>query len=423
MRIWLVTIGEPLPTDSSGGDRLYRTGILATMLAKHGHEVVWWSSTFDHMRKQQRFLTDTTLSLESGVKLKLLNGGGYKSNISFRRLVDHSILARKFMRQSKDMSQPDVILCSLPPLELAVATTRYGQVRGVPVILDIRDLWPDVFLMTVPRWLRTLFSLALAPMWWQARTACRNAFAITGNAPSFVQWGLSHANRLAGNLDQHFPFGYANPVLTGDEQNKAKQFWSKYGLHEGKSIFTICFFGTFSNQFDLETVIDAALILEAEGVDVKFVLCGTGERLEALKARAGGRQAVIFPGWVGRAEIWSLMAYSHVGIAPYRNHAGFVGNLPNKPIEYMAGGLPVVSGLHGYLEELLDSNQCGVNYKPGDARALCDVIVRLMKDEQQLTTMSTNAYRLFSEKFDADKVYGEMMSYLEDVVKEHSIAK
>ncbi|GAI08595.1 unnamed protein product, partial [marine sediment metagenome] len=52
MRIWLITIGEPLPSDNNN-DRLYRTGILAKLLIQRGHEVVWWTSTFDHVRKIQ----------------------------------------------------------------------------------------------------------------------------------------------------------------------------------------------------------------------------------------------------------------------------------------------------------------------------------------------------------------------------------
>ncbi len=421
MHVWLITIGEPLPTDGNGGDRLLRAGTLAMMLAKGGHEVVWWSSTFDHVRKQQRFATDTTLHLESGVLLKLLHGCGYTHNKSLLRMIDHTILARKFSCQAEEMHCPHVILCSLPPLELPIAVTSYGKLHGVPVILDVRDLWPDIFLEVVPRWLRPLMKLGLTPIWRQARTACQNAFAITGNSPGFVEWGLRRAQRSATDLDHYFPFGYAIPMLTDGERESTNYFWSKYALHEGDAEFTVCFFGTFSNQFDLEAVIDSAIMLQAEGAGVRFVLCGAGERLKALKTRARGCNSVIFPGWVGRAEIWTLMALSDVGIAPYRNHAGFVDNLPNKPIEYMAGGLPVVSGLHGYLEEFLDHNQCGVNYTLGDARSLRDVIVCLKENRAQVRMMSKKACQVFSEKFDAEKVYGKMMVYLRDVIAAYSV--
>jgi hypothetical protein len=53
MRVWLITVGEPLPLDGPG-ERMLRTGILAAFLAARGHEVVWWSSSFDHVRKRQR---------------------------------------------------------------------------------------------------------------------------------------------------------------------------------------------------------------------------------------------------------------------------------------------------------------------------------------------------------------------------------
>jgi glycosyltransferase involved in cell wall biosynthesis len=318
------------------------------------------------------------------------------------------------------MVRPDVILCSLPPLDLSMSVSRYGKTNGIPVIIDVRDLWPDIFLELVPHWGRTWFDLALAPLWRQARSSCRNAFAITGNCPGFVEWGLGHAGRSGTDLDRHFPFGYSAPKLSVGEREQAMRFWGKHGLREGDGEFTVCFFGAFGKQFDLETVIDAAMMLEAEGANVRFVLCGTGERLEGLKIRARGSNAVIFPGWVGRDQIWTLMALSDAGIAPYRNHPGFVNNLPNKPIEYMAGGLPIISGLHGYLESLLVRYQCGLSYAPGDARALRNVVMRLVDDRTFLNGISTNARRLFSENFDADKVYGEMIRYLQEVVSVYS---
>ena len=208
--------------------------------------------------------------------------------------------------------------------------------------------------------------------------------------------------------------------MSKDEQKSASQFWANYGLGGGDSKLNVCFFGAFSNQFDLETVVDAALILESEGIDVRFVLCGTGENLEALKIRAKGSRSIIFPGWVGRAEIWSLMALSDIGIAPYKNHIGFLGNLPNKPIEYMAGGLPVLSGLHGYLEELLETNECGLNYELSNPLALRNAIKGLVANREGISVMSANAQKLFARHFSADIVYEGMIAYLKNVVAMHS---
>jgi glycosyltransferase involved in cell wall biosynthesis len=419
MRIWLITIGEPLPIDRNGADRLYRTGILSDLLAKRGHEVIWWSSTFDHIRKQHRFLEDVEISLNNGVLLKLLHGCGYKRNVSFKRILDHVILGLKFRHRAKFLNKPDLIMCSFPSLELPVFATRYGKYHSVPVILDIRDLWPDIFLEIVPDFLRPLFYLLLAPMRYQASYACKGAFAITGNSPNFVKWGLQSGNRLASELDQDFPFGYKTPNLIGMERERALQFWAKYDLID-YSGFTVCFFGTFGKQFDLEAVIDAGLMLEASGVKVRFVLCGTGENLEVLKIRAKQSQAIIFPGWVGHSEIIALMEISDVGLAPYKNHKGFLCNLPNKPIEYLAGGLPVLSGLNGYLEKLLEINGCGLNYDLENPKSLCDLIKNLIENKELVTSMSINAKKLYAEKFSADLVYDEMMDYMQNIVVQYS---
>jgi len=421
VKIWLVTIGEPLPTDGSGKDRLYRTGILANMLAKNGHEVVWWSSTFDHVRKRQRFSRNKTIHLDTGVVLTLLHGYGYKRNVSLLRLLDHAMLAWKFSCKAREMVCPDLILCSLPSLELPVAVTRYGKTHDVPVVLDVRDLWPDIFLDVVPSWARGLMKVALSPYWRMTREVCRDAFCITGNVPAFVAWGLSHAKRNPTQYDRFFPFAYVSSPLSDEDMDHAVKFWRNYGLEKGGGEFALCFFGSFSNQFDLETVVDAALLLEAEGRKVRFVLCGTGERLESLRKRAGHSQAILFPGWIDSAKIRALMDITSVGLAPYKHNAGFSDSMPNKSIEYLAGGLPVVTCLRGYLSEFIVLHKCGVTYQAGNPRALSDVIIGLMeKNSVQVTMMSKNANRVFLERFDADKVYGEMMVYFQSVVAAYS---
>lgn len=416
MKVWLVTIGEPLPTDGDGGDRLFRAGILAAMLTQGGHKVVWWTSTFDHMRKQQRFLTDTTLRMESGMLLKLLHGCGYARNVSLRRLVDHAILAQKFSHQAKEIPRPDVILCSLPPLELPVAVTRYGKANGVPVVVDVRDLWPDLFLDLVPEWIKSICSVALWPLWWQARKACANAFVITGNSLHFVHWGLNLAGRAQTSLDRWFPHGYAKVSLKQSELEEANAFWSRHGLSTGTQDFIACFFGAIGPQSELNVVVEAARRLQSTGRKCKFVLCGQGDHLDSLLRNSADIPSVIFPGWIDAAKICSLMRISHVGLAVYRSNSGYTTNMPNKPIEYLSAGLPVVSSLRGYLEEFLREHACGVTYPNGDAEALAKVIADLDENRQKLTEMSRNARQVSAEKFDADKVYKEMIAYLGEVV-------
>jgi hypothetical protein len=167
LRIALVTVGEPLPEVDAGNPRLLRTGVLAQRLASRGHQVDWWTSTFDHYGKRQRSETDSTYAWR-GTTIRMLRSVGYRSNVSPRRFIEHFQVARKFARQIRLQPRPDVILASLPTLELALACVRYGRETGVPVLIDVRDQWPDAIIDLAPRRLRPL---AGALLWWMHRAA------------------------------------------------------------------------------------------------------------------------------------------------------------------------------------------------------------------------------------------------------------
>ena len=59
------------------------------------------------------------------------------------------------------MPRPDLILCSYPTIELSVEAVRYGRTHGIPVVLDVRDLWPDIVLDLLPTILRSPGRVAL----------------------------------------------------------------------------------------------------------------------------------------------------------------------------------------------------------------------------------------------------------------------
>lgn len=110
------------------------------------------------------------------------------------------------------------------------------------------------------------------------------------------------------------------------------------------------------------------------------------------------------------------MEMANVGLAPYVNHIGFASNLPNKPIEYLAGGLPILSSLRGYLEGFLEQFGCGVTYKEGSAASLRDLVAQISDNSQLAQEMAKNAKIAFKGRFEADAVYGAMIAYLEEVV-------
>lgn len=414
MYIWLITIGEPLPSDGDN-NRFLRTGILANLLAARGHHVVWWTSTFDHARKRQRFEADITTDINKRFRIKLLHSIAYKNNVSLSRVINHWGIARKFAALAEAEPRPDIILCSLPTLELSLRAAEYGQKKGVPVILDVRDLWPDIFLELVPAWGRGLMKLLLSSFFDTVRAACGKATAIAGITPAFVEWGVNYANRPRTEFDRDFPLGYKAEAPGEEALTKAEAFWDDLGIKKGSKEFIACFFGTMGRQFELETVIEAARSLNSGNRLFRFVLCGSGDNFHYYRKLAGECTNIIFPGWVGAAEIWTLLRMSSVGLAPYVNTQNFMLNLPNKPVEYLSAGLPIVSCLGGVLENLLSTYDCGVTYDSADAGALVSVLKHLYDNRQRLKAMSDNALALYKEKYVAEKVYNDMIRYLEDI--------
>jgi len=419
MYIWLITVGEPLPIDGDN-DRLHRAGILANLLIKRGHKVVWWTSTFDHVRKIQRTNSDSTINKGNNFKIKLLHSIGYKKNISIFRFINHYLIGCKFYKYAQEELKPNIILSSLPTLKLSLSAVKYGNKQGVPVVLDMRDMWPDVFLDYIPSSAaKRVVNFLLLPMYNVLKAACSGATAITGVTPDFVEWGVSNANRLPTDLDKAFPFGYSKVTPNKENIKEAEKFWKRYGIRKDNNEFVVCFFGTMSRLFDLKTVIKVARKLKSQKRTFRIVLCGSGNNLIFYKDLAKHCENIVFPGWVGAAEIWTLMRMSSVGLAPYFSIKNFTRNLPNKPIEYLSAGLPIVSSLEGVLENLLSNYNCGVTYKNGDVDNLVSVLINLYDHRDQLKIMSKNAHRLYKDKFVAEKVYNDMIDYLELVVKNY----
>ena len=150
---------------------------------------------------------------------------------------------------------------------------------------------------------------------------------------------------------------------------------------------------------------------------MQFVICGDGDRRNAWQQLAAGCPNVRFPGWVDAAGIWTLMRMSDAGIAPYLSSRNFISNLPNKPIEYLSAGLPVVSSLQGVLANLLQDNQCGVTYRNGNATELTSVVARMMDQPISRRLMADNARRLYQREFIAEDVYQRMAEYLTDLAR------
>lgn len=416
MKVWLIQIAEPLPIDD-GKQKLLRTGMLAKTLAGRGNNVVWWTSSFDHFRKRQRSDKDTFKDIGRNYRICMMRGIGYKKNVSLSRLIDHYMVAEKFRKLSEKEEKPDVIVASFPSIELGLAAAEYGKKNGIPVILDMRDMWPDIFVDFVPPAIRGVARFFLKPMFNNAHRACSMATAICGITEPFVEWGLKTGSRDKTVLDKSFFMGSVDERPDDNSFKEAGEYWDKMGVRKEEGRPIICFSGSVSWQFDIKTAILAVRKIRSSGTAVKLVICGDGDKLEYYKNIARRDENVVFTGWVNMAKLYVLMRRASAGLDLLPDRYDYLATINNKAVEYFSAGLPIIScPRKGVLYDLLKERRCGLSYDNGDVDGL-SVILKYMlcNDADKLSEMSREASELFKEKFMAEKIYAEMAGYIEKV--------
>jgi glycosyltransferase involved in cell wall biosynthesis len=409
LNIWLVAIGENLPLEKK--NRKQRTSILADKLMENNHEVLWWTSAFNHYQKKWLFKGDTTLKINN-LTIKALKGVGYKKNVSIRRLVDHRLISWKFRKIAPKMSSPDVVIASTPSHDLAYEAVRFSRENDIPVLVDIRDEWPDLFLNVFPKICRRFIRILLTHDFQMIKKALSMADGLVAMMDSLLEWGLNYVEREKNSNDRVFYLGDKRKSVDIKEEEK-------YGfLNSIKEKFVVAFVGTFVQSNNPSILIDCAEKLRDR--PVHFVLAGNGELFNQIKKKAAPLPNVLLPGWLNQNEMAVLLKNSHVGVCPTtKARKAF----PNKAFSYLSAGLPIISAFHGDIKETIEKYQIGFYYQPNDKDALINWIKKLYEDQGLYKKMAENARKVFDEMFDADKIYASYAEHIEKIAEMRQIIK
>ena len=416
MRIWLITVGEPWHTD---GDkpRLHRTGINAGFLAARGHDVTCWSGTFDHFTKTERTGRDVEFSGPEGYQVIGLYAGTYQRNVSLKRIRYHGEIAKRFRTMAETQPAPDIILVSLTPLELAREAVAYGRARNIPVVVDVRDLWPDAWADQLPSPLRPFRHILLKPFYDDLKRAVRGATAIIGITDAMVDWAMASTGRQGGLQDQAFPLVYLTQQPDEKDVAAARQHWQALGVGKKPGTLVGCFFGNVSHRAEFDTPLRAMAALPDDIRDrVQLVMCGRGENEDLIRRYAATTPGIIFNGWASAPQIRALMEVSHFGLLPYPSDFDFMLSLPNKIFEYLSGGLPIVTSLPGETEKLFAAHDCGVLYRSGDPESFAAILRRFLDDPARLVQLAEGA-RKAGRTYDPVASSKRLEAYLEAMVK------
>lgn len=409
MRVGLVTVGEPLPFEGPS-TRLYRTGLLAQALREAGHEVTWWTSAFNHFRKE--FHPEPYVKeIEPGYTIRLLKGRGYQRNISWRRYQDHLDVARLLAEELPSVPQPDIFVCSLPVAEHIESVLDFAEPRDIPVVVDARDMWPDIAFEYAPRWALPLVMLGLRPLFRRTERVFRGATGITAHTAAFLEWGLEYADRTQLVDDGVFPFGYRLLPVTSDALEQGRNKWREAGLDPNR--FRVLYSGQLIDQLDMGPVWHAARELP----QCEFVLAGEGQARAKFERQSSHLQNVRFTGWLNQAELQAAMEISQVGLMPYKPRVSFAASIPNKANEYMANALPIIWSIpYGELAEVLSREACGKTYSAQEPGALLALLRSAEASREEWKSMGERGFDLYQREYRAEEIYPRFVQALESTV-------
>ena len=308
------------------------------------------------------------------------------------------------------LAKADVLISTTPHFFCGLSGYPASRLRQLPWVLDIRDLWPEsivaVGAMKAGLWLRFLRAVE--------RFGYRHAAHIVSASPAFLphfaECGIE-PDKISVvtngvNLDL---FRGADACGAGRDE-----FRQRHGL-TGK--FVAAYVGTHGLAHQLETILEAADRLRGRE-DIAFVLAGDGAERERLVAqcRAMALTNMLMLPLMPRAAIPGLWAASDLGVVTLRPTPLFELVIPSKMFEAMAMRKPVVLGVRGEAQRIVEGADCGLTFPPGDADALAAAVAKLADDPALSRRLGENGYHLATAQYDRRVLAERYLETLKGVV-------
>lgn len=400
MNIWLISAFEPTPPDNL---RPMRFMGIAEAALERGHKITFFSGTFKHSTKLHRFEKTTYQKVKENYELVFVHSMSYHKNISVKRMLAHYDLAKKLMAGiKKQKNKPDLIFISLPPLSTVSKVTNWGKKNNIPVVVDIIDPWPEVFVKGFPQPFQKLSKTILWPFYNKFKNIIKKAAAVTAISEEYIQW--SKKMGLNGK-----PSAVFYPAVQFNEVKFAfKRLQATCKKDEAR--LRIIYAGSLSSSYDIPTILSAAELLEQKHPGkTEFIIAGAGPQEELVKQKKPVN--VKFLGWLGQEDIYREFFLSHLGLTQHVK--GATQSVTYKLFDYLSAGLPVLNSLESEMADLIQNNKVGLNNKPGNAESLVLNIEKFISNKNLLNQYKQNALKLTAEIGDSKVVYGRLVEFIE----------
>ena len=284
--------------------------------------------------------------------------------------------------------KPDLVIASSTPLTVALPALCAKALRGIPFVFEIRDPWPEL-----PRAMGVLPAPIAPIMEILANLACRRAAAVValseGMAETARARGADPARvQVIGNGCDLDLFG---PHIAPWRPPEAAP-WEVLALYAG----------AHGRANGLGILVEAARLLAAQGeTRLRILLVGEGAEKTALMREAAGLPNITFLPPMPKRDVAGLFAGSQIALHILADCPAFAGwTAPNKLMDGLAAGRPVISNVPGDAARLLTEGGAGMAVAPDDVAGLAAALVSLVEDPARRAAMGAAARSLAVRQYD-----------------------
>ncbi|MCS3455406.1 glycosyltransferase involved in cell wall biosynthesis [Aeromonas sp. BIGb0405] len=395
--------------NSSAGTRSYE---MAKRFVKNGHDVEFITSSA-FISSQFHFHQGWNQLELDGIKLNVLHMAYSNKDSFFNRIIKFINFSIRATIKALTIKS-DVVLATSTPLTIAIPAVIYSKIKNIPMVFEVRDLWPELPIAIGV--LKNPVAIKLAK--WLEVFAYKNAKRLVGLSPGMcdgiIQKGIApELVTLATNSCDTSLFDVSKDIGIEYKLNK----WS---FVNGRKL--VVYTGTFGLINNIKYMVELALSSLKLGNDICFVAIGDGmQKNDVVRyAEEIGVLNVNFYVFepVAKTEIVRLLSAADLSLSLFGPIKEMWHNSANKLFDALASGTPIAINYGGWQQILIEENQCGVVLNPYDTELSASILHEFLYDDEQYQRAKNAchqlAYNEYSRDFMAKKLEDTLVRALND---------
>ncbi|MBU3659564.1 MAG: glycosyltransferase family 4 protein [Flavobacteriales bacterium] len=291
----------------------------------------------------------------------------------------------------------DIVIVTSPPLFVGFSGYLISRFKRIPLVFEIRDLWPESAIDTGVLTNKLIINLAFR----FEKFIYKKSKLINVLTPAFYETlktvkGVSVEKLIM--IPNAADFSLSEKLLNEFDSSEFRKF---LGI-EGK--FVITYVGAHGVANHLQQVLEAGKKLE--DTNVLFLLIGQGMEKEKLKKMASDMNVknVRFIDPVPKEEVFKYILASDMGASILKNVDTFKTVYSNKTFDYMSCKKPILMAIDGVSRKLVEDANAGCFVEPENAESFNSVIRNYIQNPILLTQQGENGYNYAKENFDREKL-------------------